>query len=167
MISSDLSTANAFDFNLAGEARSQGLEAALKGSLTTQWTASLTYAYTDARYGHNAVYGGKQVPNAARHAFNLWGQYDWGQGWTSAATLAVQSRRFADEANTTVLPGYARLDLLQGWTTRLSADQSLSLQLAVKNLFDKGYFVSSHLHVSRWITPAEGRHLSVTASYRF
>lgn len=167
MISSDLSTANAFDFNLAGEARSQGLEASLSGQLGEHLSTSLTYAYTEAAYGYNAVYGGKQVPNVARHALTLWGQIDWGQGWKTGANVAVQSRRFADEANTTVLPGYARVDLLQSWTTRLEGAQSLQLQLALRNLFDKAYYVSSHLHVSRWITPGQGRNVSVTASYHF
>lgn len=50
---------------------------------------------------------------------------------------------------------------------RLAGGEVLELQLALRNLFDKGYYVSIHLHVSRWITPGHGRNLSVTASYRF
>ncbi|UXH77572.1 TonB-dependent receptor [Roseateles amylovorans] len=167
MISSDTSTPSNFDFNLAGDARSQGVEASLSGRLSGRLNTSLTYAYTEATYGDNAVYGGKRVPNVARHAVNVWGQYDWGQGWKTAANVAVQSRRFADEANTTVLPGYARVDLIQSWTASLEGAQSLALQLALRNLFDKAYDVSSHLHVSRWITPGQGRNVSVTATYQF
>jgi iron complex outermembrane receptor protein len=37
----------------------------------------------------------------------------------------------------------------------------------LRNALDQHYFVSSHLHVSRWITPAEGRNASVTAAYKF
>lgn len=168
MISSDLSTpANPFDFNLAGEARSQGLEAALGGQISERLTLNASYAYTDAQYGTNATYGGKRVPNVARHALTLWGQFDWGRGWKTGANLAAQSWRYADEANTTVLPGYARVDLVQSWETRLQGGQRLELQLAVRNLFDKAYFVSSHLHVARWVTPGQGRNVAATARYEF
>lgn len=168
MISSDLSTpANPFDFTLAGEARSQGVEASLNGSVTDRLSAGVSYAYTDAKYRYNAVYGGNRVPNVARQALTLWGQFDWGQGWKTGASVSGQSKRFADEANTTTLPGYARVDLLQSWTAALEGGQSLELQLAVRNLFDKAYFVSSHLHVARWVTPGQGRNVSLTANYRF
>ena len=43
----------------------------------------------------------------------------------------------------------------------------MEVQLAVRNAFDQRYFVSSHLHVSRWIMPAEGRNVNLTATYRF
>jgi iron complex outermembrane receptor protein len=167
MISSDLSTPNPFDFTLAGEARSQGLEASLNGRVSERLDVSASYAYTQAKYRSNAVYGGKQVPNVAKHALTLWGQYDWGQGWKTGATVSVQSRRFADEANTTVLPGYGRVDLMQGLTLPLYGGQALELQLALRNLLDKQYFVSSHLHVARWVTPGQGRSVALTASYRF
>lgn len=166
MISSDLATPAAFDFTVAGKARSQGLEASLTGRASERLELSANYAYTAARYGDNAVYGGRQVPNVARQVLNLWGRYAWGQGSRTGAGWSVQGRRFADEANTTVLPGYARLDLVQDWTLPLGG-QALALQLAVRNVFDKAYFASSHLHVSRWITPGQGRNVSLTALYRF
>jgi len=167
MISSDLGTPSNFDFTLAGEARSQGVEASLGGALTERIDVSAAYAYTDAVYVANALYGGRVVPNVARHAMTLWGQCAWTPAWKTGAGVTVQGKRFADEANTTVLPGYARVDLVQGWTATLAEGQSLELQLSVRNLFDKRYHVSSHLHVSRWITPGEGRNLALTASYRF
>jgi iron complex outermembrane receptor protein len=43
----------------------------------------------------------------------------------------------------------------------------VELQLAVRNLLDKDYYVSSHLHVSRWITPGQGRSFVLSATYRF
>ena len=110
----------------------------------------------DARYLDNPVYGGQRVPNVARQSASVWGQYRWDAQWRSGAGIYAQSARFADEANTTVLPGYARIDLVQGWTQPLGAGRSLELQFAIRNLFDRQYFVSSHLHVSRWITPGAG-----------
>lgn len=168
MISADQSTpTNNFDFTVSGAARSQGVEAALTGDITQRLSVAATYAYTDAAYRQNSTYGYNRVPNVARHTASLWGQYSWGGGWRSGAGLYVQSRRFADEANTTVLPGYARLDLVQSWTVKLQGEQSVELQLALRNVFDKNYYVSSHLHVSRWVTPGQGRNGLLSASYRF
>lgn len=77
------------------------------------------------------------------------GQYAWDARSKTGAGIYVQSRRFADEANTTVLPGYARFDIKQSWSTKLQSGQSLEVQLALRNVFDKQYSVSSHLHVTR------------------
>lgn len=168
MISADQSTPlNNFDFTLAGSARSRGLEASLTGALTGRANVSLTYAYTEADYAGNAVYGGKRVPNVARQAVTLWGQYRWDDAWKTGAGLYLQGARAADEANTTTLPGYGRLDLTHTWSQRLDAGRALEVQLALRNALDQRYYVSSHLHVSRWITPGQGRNASVTATVRF
>jgi iron complex outermembrane receptor protein len=168
MIAADQSTpANNFDFTVDGSARSRGLEASLSGKLGNRLDVSLAYAYTDARYLSNAVYGGKRVPNVARQTLSLWGQYPWNQQWKTGAGLYVQGARFADEANSTTLPGYARLDLTQTWMSKVADLGAVEVQLALRNALDQRYFVSSHLHVSRWITPAQGRNASLTANVRF
>ena len=167
MIAADLSTPNPFDFTVAGTARSQGVEASLTGRVTSRLDAIATYAYTDARYSDNPVYGGQRAPNVARQSASVWGQYRWDAQWRSGAGVYAQGARFADEANTTVLPGYARVDLVQSWTQPLGAGRAVELQFAVRNLFDRQYFVSSHLHVSRWITPGQGRNFALSAAYRF
>jgi iron complex outermembrane receptor protein len=168
MIASDLSTPlNNFDFTTSGSARSDGLEASLRGDVTERLNVALSYAYTDARYLDNPVYGGRRVPNVARRMLTLWGQYAWNERWRTGAGLYVQGRRFADEANTTVLPGYARFDIVQSWRLALQGGQSVDVQLALRNLFDRHYVVSSHLHVSRWITPGQGRNVALSATYRF
>jgi len=168
MISADASTPlNNFDFTVDGSARSRGLEAALNGKLGDRLDLALIYAYTHAKYLENAVYGGKRVPNVARHALSLWGQYHWNRNWKTGAGIYAQGARFADEANTTTLPGYARLDLTHGWAIKLAGGGALEVQLALRNALDQGYFVSSHVHVSRWITPGQRRNASLSASYRF
>jgi iron complex outermembrane receptor protein len=168
MIAADLGTPlNNFDFTTSGSARSEGLEASLRGDLTERLNVALSYAYTDARFLDNPVYGGRRVPNVARQALTLWGQYAWDARWRTGAGMYVQGRRFADEANGTVLPGYARFDIVQSWRLAMQGGRSVEVQLALRNLFDRNYFVSSHLHVSRWITPGQGRNVALTATYGF
>lgn len=167
MIASDLGTPNPFDFATGGSARSQGLEASLRGDVGERLDVALAWAWTDARYLDNPVYGGRRVPNVARQSLSLWGRYAWDAHWRTGAGLVAQGRRFADEINTTVLPGYARFDVVQSWRMALPDGRSVEVQLALRNVFDKQYFVSSHLHVSRWITPGQGRNVALSATYKF
>jgi iron complex outermembrane receptor protein len=171
MIADDQSTASNFDFTVDGNARSQGLEASLSGELARRLNVKLAYAYTDARMLDHPVYRGLTAPNVAAHTLSLWGQYQWDiqsdVQWLTGAGIYAQTRRYADRANTTELPGYARLDVVQTWRKATGGATAVEVQLAVRNLLDARYFVSSHLHTSRWITPGEGRNAWLTVSYRF
>jgi iron complex outermembrane receptor protein len=172
MISADQSTPlNQFDFTVDGTGRSTGLEASLTGEISNRITVRAAYAYTDAKVVANSLLAGKTTPNVAPHAFSLWGQYAWSTGsdtqWLTGAGIYAQSARYADRANTVVLPGYARLDITQTWKKPLGGGKSVEVQLALRNVTDKAYYVSSHLHVARWVTPAQGRNAQVSAVYKF
>lgn len=172
MISADQSTpANAFDFTVDGTGRSRGLEASLTGQIAERLSVRAAYAYTRAVVLANSLLAGKTAPNVAPHALSLWGEYRWAAGsdaqWTTGAGVYAQSARYADRANTVVLPGYARQDLTQTWKKPLGGGQAVEVQLALRNLTDKAYYVSSHLHVARWVTPAQGRNVRLSALYTF
>lgn len=168
MISSDQSTpANIFDFAVDGSARSNGIETAIHGKFASNVDISLAYAYVNAYYLSNFTYGGNRVPNVAHQTLSLWGQYHWGKHWKTSAGLYAQGARYADQANKSVLPGYARLDLTQTWLQTMPSLGTVEVQLALRNALDQRYFVSSHLHVTQWITPSEERNASLTLLYRF
>lgn len=172
MISADQSTPqNNFDFTVDGTGRSRGMEASLTGEITPRLNVRAAYAYTRAQVLANSLLAGRSTPNVAPHALTLWGEYLWDASsdvrWTTGAGLYMQSARYADRANTVTMPGYARIDLVQTWRKPLGEATSLEVRLAIRNLLDKAYFVSSHLHVARWITPAQGRNLQLSATYRY
>lgn len=172
MISNDQSTPqNNFDFTVDGTGRSRGVELALTGEVAERFTVRAAYAYTRAQVLANSLLAGKTAPNVAPHALSLWGEYTWAIAsdakWVTGAGLYAQSARWADRANTVTLPGYARFDLTQTWKKPLGGGQAVELQLALRNLTDKAYHVSSHLHVARWVTPAQGRSVQLSALYSF
>jgi iron complex outermembrane recepter protein len=171
MIADDTSTANRFDFTLDGRARSRGLEASLSGEVARRVNVKLAYAYTHSLMLDHPVYADGTTPNVAAHVLSLWGQYQWlidsDIKWMTGAGVYGQTKRYADRANTTELPGYARFDVTQTWQKPLGGTSSVEFQLAIRNVTDTKYYVSSHLHTNYWIMPGEGRNVWLTMNYRF
>lgn len=166
LLADDPSTPNIYDKTIAGTGRSQGIEAGLSGDLSRRIGVAFAYAYTDARYGANSDYPGRRIPNVARHALSLWGQFRWSAEHATGVGIQAQGSRPADIANTTTLPGYVRVDLSHTWKHRMDGGL-LELQVALRNVFDKAYFVSSHLHVSNYLTPGPQRNIYASAGYSF
>jgi len=54
----------------------------------------------------------------------------------TGAGLYVQGSRFADEANTTTLPGYAHLDLTRTWVSRVADLGEVEVRLVLRNALD-------------------------------
>ena len=154
-------------FSVNGKGRSQGVEASATGRVTDRLSLNFAYAYTDSKFLELSAAPGKRIPNAARHSLSLFGQYRWDRAWRTGLGVYVQSGgRFADEFNTTPLPGYARWDAVQSYAFT-AAGHAVELQLNVKNLLDQRYWAASHLHVNRYILPGEGRTFSASLLYRF
>ncbi|CAL4869458.1 Metal-pseudopaline receptor CntO (plasmid) [Asticcacaulis sp. MM231] len=166
LLADDPSTAYIYDKTIAGEGRSKGVEATLNGQVTERLSLDMAYANIDARYTRNSEFIGKRMANTARDTLSVFGHYQWSDSLFSGAGVYAQGKRFADEANTTVLPGYTRVDLVQGYRFN-TAGKPVVLQLNVKNLFDQRYYAASHLHVARYILPGEGRNVSLSIGVNF
>ncbi len=150
-------------FLVNGGMRSQGVEAAVSGAATDRLTLGLAYAYTDTEFRENSLFPGSQTPNVPYHSGNIWAQMEWDQHWRTSVNVYAQGDRYADLANTTVMPGYITTDLSQAYAFEL-AGHEVEFQLNIKNLFDEEYYSGSHLHVSRYIMPGQPR--TVSASLR-
>lgn len=166
LLADDPSTAYAFDKTLAGEGRSRGLELAANGDISDSLRLDLAYGLTEAKYTRNSELAGKSVANTARHTLSVFVTHDWNAFAYTGLGLYGQSKRFADSQNTIELPAYARVDLTQGFRMEM-AGNPVRLQVNIRNLLDKDYYVASHLHVSRYILPAEGRSVSLSLKLDF
>ncbi len=155
------------NFNVAlGEARSQGIEADLKGQISDAVSLIGTYAYTDARITKsNANDVGNRLYNVPEHSGSVWGKYDFVntplKGLSFGTGVYLASQREGDNANSFQLPGYARLDAMAAYSMKVMGTK-LTTQLNVNNLLDKRYIASSANRAS--ILPADA--LTIIGSVR-
>ncbi|VAL62271.1 FhuA [Enterobacter kobei] len=130
----------------AGRVRSQGVEVDLAGSLTDNTNIIASYGYTDAKVLEDPDYAGKPLPNVPRHTGSLFLTYDIHNAF-AGNTLTLGggghgvSRRSATNGADYYLPGYFVADAFAAY--RMKLQYPVTLQVNVKNLFDKTYYTSS------------------------
>lgn len=130
----------------AGRVRSQGVEVDLAGSLTENTNIIASYGYTDAKVLEDPDYAGKPLPNVPRHTGSLFLTYDIHNAF-AGNTLTLGggghgvSHRSATNGADYYLPGYFVADAFAAYKMKLQ--YPVTLQVNVKNLFDKTYYTSS------------------------
>ncbi|MFZ5315555.1 TonB-dependent siderophore receptor [Enterobacter asburiae] len=130
----------------AGRVRSQGVEVDLAGSLTENTNIIASYGYTDAKVLEDPDYAGKPLPNVPRHTGSLFLTYAIHNAF-AGNTLTLGggghgvSRRSATNGADYYLPGYFVADAFAAYKMKLQ--YPVTLQVNVKNLFDKTYYTSS------------------------
>lgn len=130
----------------AGRVRSQGVEVDLAGSLTENTNIIASYGYTDAKVLEDPDYAGKPLPNVPRHTGSLFLTYDihnaiGGNTLTLGGGGHGVSRRSATNGADYYLPGYFVADAFVAYKMKLQ--YPVTLQVNLKNLFDKTYYTSS------------------------
>ncbi|MND77893.1 Ferrichrome-iron receptor precursor [compost metagenome] len=147
---------------LTGLQRTDGIELSARAQLTDAFYLHGGIAIQDAeQVKADADLQGKRPSNVSRQNGQLFAGYQNGQqGWYGETGVTAVGDRFADNANTTVLPGYARYDARAGYRW-----QHWDAQLSVENLTDHDYFVSATSAAQ--IMPGSPRQLNLTAAYRF
>nr|WP_234934260.1 TonB-dependent siderophore receptor [Agrobacterium vitis] len=155
----------------AGLVRSQGLEVDVAGQLTDHWQAIVSYGYTDAKVLEDPDYAGKQLPNVARHTGSLSVAYDVGDIGGDGNSLKVGGgiravgKRAGINSNSYFLPGYAVVDLFAAYT--FNFERPLTLQVNLKNIFDKTYYTSSIGSTNYANQVGEPFNVTVRASVKF
>lgn len=153
--------------------RSQGVELALTGNITPEWSVSAGYGYTKAEFTADTtatLRDGAEVAQVPKHTVALWNRYDftptWGAGlgFTYKADMLAANELIATSSapNPNVeLPSYVRTDA----AVYFNASKSVQLQLNVENLFDKEYYSSAHNNNN--ITPGSPRAFRLGANFKF
>jgi iron complex outermembrane receptor protein len=147
---------------LTGLQRTDGIELSARAQLTDAFYLHGGIAIQDAeQVKADADLQGKRPSNVSRENGQLFAGYQNGQqGWYGETGVTAVGDRFADNANTTTLPGYARYDARAGYRW-----SQWDAQLSVENLTDHDYFVSATSAAQ--IMPGSPRQLNLTAAYRF
>ncbi|HHQ4723424.1 TonB-dependent receptor [Aeromonas veronii] len=147
---------------LTGLQRTEGVELSARAELTDEIYLRGGFAIQDAeQVKADADLQGKRPMNVSRQNGQLYLGYKSGeQGWFGETGVTAVGDRFADNANTTTLPGYARFDARAGYRW-----QQWEAELSAENLTDHEYFVSATS--ANQIMPGTPRQLSLTGSYRF
>ncbi|SCB88121.1 iron complex outermembrane recepter protein [Kosakonia oryzendophytica] len=130
----------------AGRVRSQGVEMDLAGSLTPNMNVIASYSYTAAKVLEDPDYAGKPLPNVPRHTGSLFLTYDIhnvfaGNTLTFGGGGHGVSRRSATNGADYYLPGYVVADAFAAYKMKLQ--YPVTLQVNLKNIFDKTYYTSS------------------------
>ncbi|WP_323884629.1 TonB-dependent receptor [Aeromonas hydrophila] len=147
---------------LTGLQRTEGIELSARAQLTDELYLRGGIAIQDAeQVKADADLQGKRPMNVSRQNGELFAGYQSGkQGWFGETGVTAVGDRFADNANTTTLPGYARFDARAGYRW-----QQWETQLSMENLTDHDYFVSATS--ASQIMPGTPRQLHLSAAYRF
>jgi iron complex outermembrane receptor protein len=131
-----------------GKARSQGVELDVTGQVNAQVRFIGAYAFTATKVLEDASgLQGNWLPNAPRQAASVAAHYTpgWRIGdlpWDANAAIRYAGERKGDAANTFNLPSYTVADL--GVGTRFKWNGiSLSLDVLLRNAFDRAYYTSA------------------------
>ena len=141
----------------AGKVRSRGFELDIAGQILPDWAVIASYAFTQAQVTDDPVLAGKQLLNTPRvtasafltHQFGAvaeaaeFGSTRLGPGFLEAGFGArYVGARPGDATNTFKLPEYVVCDAFLAYNTQVNGLPT-TLQLNLKNLFDRTYYPSS------------------------
>lgn len=153
------------EVTLSGNNRVRGVELAATGAITDRWDIWAGYTWLDPeviRYrSGNTVFDGLQMKFIAKQSGTVWTTFEVLPGFTIGGGATYTGSRFANDANTHVLPGHVRYDAM----ARYAFNADFSLQLNASNLSNRALYDASHVGTFANIAP--GRAYTLSASYRF
>ena len=146
---------------MTGLQRSRGIELTATGKLVGNWymRGGIGVQDTTIEKDNNGLEG-KRVNNVAKHNGSLFLTWKPEMGWYAETGLTLVGQRYADNANTTVLPGYGRWDALVGYRFK-----DWDLRAALNNITDREYYASATSQ--NQIQPGAPRSVVMTGTYSF
>lgn len=125
----------------SGAQRTAGLELAVSGQITGNWSIAAGYAYQDAEITSTTFAGpaGARVAQVPRNNFSWWNHYQFAPKLGAGLGVIYRSAMFAAIDDTVTLPGYTRLD----GALYYALSERMRLQANVENLFDRQYVINA------------------------
>ncbi|MNO99875.1 Ferrichrome-iron receptor precursor [compost metagenome] len=146
---------------LTGLQRSRGIELTATGNIVGNWYVRGGIGLQDATIvKDNNNQEGNRINDVAKRNASLFVTWKPELGWYAETGLTLVGDRYADNQNTTVMPGYGRWDALAGYRTH-----DWDVRAALNNIADKTYYSSATSAAQ--IQPGDPRSLVVTSTYRF
>ena len=158
-----------------GKQRTDGLELTATGRLPGRWDLSAGYAWLNGRMVESvATTASSQLPvvNVSalgkvpaltpRHSGFVWAMKDLGQGLRLGGGLSAVGARYTSLTNLVTLPGYTTLDAAAHYERGTWA-----LDVNLKNVANRKYYVSSHGSNDNLILPGSPRALQLTLRTTF
>ncbi len=163
-------TANPSQRVQVGQRSSKGVEGTVSVALARAWRLDANVALLEAKYddftesvGGVAVSRNGKVPtDVPEQTANLWLGWTFSPNWTASGGLRHVGKRYADNANTNVLPSYTTADLALQW----HATPDTTLSLRGFNVFDKYYFTTTY-YTATQLFVGEGRRVELSLNHRF
>jgi catecholate siderophore receptor len=150
------------DVVLGGNTRVDGFEMGASGQLASDWQIFAGYTFLDGEivdlFDNGVSLSGNVLPNAPEHSASLWAVHNFAQVWEIGGGLVYSAERFLNNANTSKVDGYTRLD-----ATVAYKQKDYDLRLNLLNLNDEEYFETAS---AARATPAKGRSAVLTLNYR-
>lgn len=126
-------------FLLSGKRHTDGIEVEAAGRITPLWEVfagvARMWSRIDEASFQQANTQGKVPLNTPPWTVNVWSTYRLGGPWRVAGGFNGAGKRYGDNANNNVNPGYIRWDAMVAYEQRLWA-----LRLNLLNLLDKRYY---------------------------
>ncbi|MFA7893613.1 TonB-dependent receptor [Pseudomonas putida] len=146
---------------LSGLQRSRGIELTATGNVIGNWYVRGGVGLQDATIvKDNNGLQGNRINDVAKRNASLFVTWKPELGWYAETGLTLVGQRYADNQNTTVLPGYGRWDALAGYRT-----QDWDVRAALSNIADRTYYSSATSAAQ--IQVGDPRSLVVTGTYSF
>lgn len=146
---------------MSGLQRSRGIELTATGNLVGNWYVRGGVGMQDAKIEKdNNGLEGKRINNVAKRNGSVFLTWKPEMGWYGETGLTLVGQRYADNANTTVLPGYGRWDALVGYRFK-----DWDLRGALNNITDREYYASATSQYQ--IQPGAPRSVVMTGTYSF
>jgi iron complex outermembrane receptor protein len=147
-----------------GKQSSRGVELSTMLLPGAHWRVDANMALLKARYDelleNNVSRAGNTPTNVPEKLANIWAYYQLGD-WSMGAGARLVGQRYADNANTSAMPGYTVYDANIAWR----ANRQTTLRLNARNLGDKLY-ASTYYDTSQFILgPSRSLELTAEISY--